>query len=151
MQIILKKDVPNLGYTDDLVEVKNGFARNYLIPQGFAIAATETNRKILNEVLKQRAFKIDKIKGEADVQAQLIDGLSITIATKVAPTTGKIYGSINAIQIADAIKEQHNKEVDRKKIFIVGETIKEIGTYKAMVKLYKNITAEITFEVIAEE
>ncbi|MFH1000687.1 MAG: 50S ribosomal protein L9 [Bacteroidota bacterium] len=151
MQIILKKDVPNLGYTDDVVEVKNGYARNYLIPQGFAIAANETNKKILKEVLKQRAFKVEKIKNEATAEAQSIDGLTVTIATKVAPTTGKIYGSINAIQIADAIKEQHNKEVDRKKIFIVGDSVKEIGTYKATVKLYKNISAEITFEVKAEE
>lgn len=150
MQIILKKDVPNLGYTDDTVDVKNGYANNYLIPQGFAIAATETNKKILKEVLKQRAYKIDKIRNEAKALATLLNGLSVTIATKAAPNTGKIYGSVNAIQIADAIKEQHNIEVDRKKIVINGDTVKELGTYKATAKLYKDIVAEITFVVVEE-
>ncbi|MCD6090379.1 MAG: 50S ribosomal protein L9 [Bacteroidales bacterium] len=150
MQIILKKDVQNLGYTDDTVEVKNGYARNYLIPQGFAIAANESNKKILAEVRKQRAFKIDKIRNEATAEAKLLDGLTVKIATKAA-TSGKIYGSVNAIQIADAIKEQHNYDVDRKKITIEGETIKEVGTYKAIAQLYKDIVAEITFEVITEE
>lgn len=150
MQIILKKDVPNLGYIDDKVEVKNGYARNYLIPQGFAIAANETNKKILKEVLKQRAFKIDKIRKEAEAEAKLLNGLTVTIATKAAPGTGKIYGSVNAIQLADAIKAQHNYDIDRKKITIDGENIKELGTYKATAKLYKDIVAEITFEVIEE-
>jgi large subunit ribosomal protein L9 len=150
MQIILKKDVPNLGYIDDIVEVKNGYARNYLIPQGFAIAANESNKKILSEVKKQRAFKIEKIRGEASAEAKLLDGLTVKIATKAA-ASGKIYGSVNAIQIADAIKEQHNYDVDRKKITIEGEAIKEVGTYKATAKLYKDIVANITFEVVNED
>lgn len=149
MQIILKKDVPNLGYTDDIVEVKNGYARNYLIPQGFAIAANETNKKVLNEVLKQRAFKIEKIRKEAQAEADLLNGLTVKIMTKAA-TSGKIYGSVNAIQIAEAIKEQHNYDVDRKKITLADDSVKEVGTYKATAKLYKDIVAEITFEVIAE-
>ncbi|MBN2236941.1 MAG: 50S ribosomal protein L9 [Bacteroidales bacterium] len=150
MQIILKKDVPNLGYTDDTVEVKSGYARNYLIPQGFAIAANDTNKKILKEVLKQRAFKIQKIRNEAEAEAKLLTGITVKINAKAA-TSGKIYGSVNAIQIADAIKEQHNYDVDRKKITIQGETIKEVGTYKATAKLYKDIVAEFTFEVVAED
>ncbi len=150
MQIILKKDVQNLGYTDDIVEVKNGYARNYLIPQGIAIAANDSNKKILAEVKKQRAFKIEKIRGEASAEAKLLDGLTVKIATKAA-ASGKIYGSVNAIQIADAIKEQHNYDVDRKKITIEGEAIKEVGTYKATAKLYKDIVANITFEVVNED
>ncbi|MDA3906609.1 MAG: 50S ribosomal protein L9 [Bacteroidales bacterium] len=150
MQIILKKDVQNLGYIDDILEVKDGYARNYLIPQGFAIAANDSNKKILSEVRKQRAFKIDKIRNEASAEAKLLDGLTVKIATKAA-ASGKIYGSVNAIQIAEAIKEQHNYDVDRKKITIEGETIKEVGTYKATAQLYKDIVAEITFEVVTEE
>ncbi len=150
MQIILKQDVQNLGYTDDIVEVKNGYARNYLIPQGFAIAANESNKKILAEVSKQRAYKIDKIRNEATAEAKLLDGLTVRIGAKAA-TSGKIYGSVNEIQIADAIKEQHNYDIDRKKITIDGETIKEVGTYKATAKLYKDIVASITFEVFTEE
>lgn len=150
MQIILKKDVQKLGYIDDIVEVKSGYARNYLIPQGFAIAANESNKKILAEVIKQRAYKIDKIRNEATAEAKLLDGLTVRIGAKAA-TSGKIYGSVNAIQIADAIKEQHNYDVDRKKITIEGETIKEVGTYKATAQLYKDIVASITFEVFNEE
>lgn len=150
MQIILKQDVQKLGYTDDIVEVKNGYARNYLIPQGFAIAANASNKKILAEVSKQRAYKIDKIRNEASAEAKLLDGLTVRIGAKAA-TSGKIYGSVNEIQIADAIKEQHNYDIDRKKITIDGETIKEVGTYKATAKLYKDIVAVITFEVFTEE
>lgn len=150
MKIILKKDVQNLGYKDDIVEVKNGYARNYLIPQGFAIAANDSNKKILAEVKKQYAHKIEKIRTEADAEAAKLDGLTVKIATKAA-ASGKIYGSVNAIQIAEAIKEQHNYDVDRKSITIEGETIKEVGTYKATAKLYKDIVATITFEVITEE
>ncbi len=150
MKIILKQDVPNLGYSDDIVEVKNGYARNYLIPQGFAIAANTSNKKILTEVRKQRAFKIDKIRNEASAEANLLNGITVRIAAKAA-ASGKIYGSVNAIQIADAIKEQHNYDVDRKKITIEGETIKEVGTYKATAKLYKDIVADITLEVFNED
>ena len=150
MQIILKKDVQNLGYTDDIVEVKNGYARNFLIPQGFAIAANTSNKKILAEVRKQRAYKIDKIRNEATAEAKLLDGLTVKIGAKAA-ASGKIYGSVNAIQIADAIKEQHSYDVDRKKITIEGEIIKEVGTYKATAQLYKDIVASITFEVFNEE
>jgi len=151
MKIILKQDVPNLGYSDDIVEVKSGYARNYLIPQGFAIAANESNKKILAEVMKQRAFKIDKIRKEAEAEAKLLNGITVTIGTKAAAETGKIYGSVNTIQIADAIKAQHNYDIDRKKITILdGDNIKELGTYKATAKLYKDIVAEITFEVVEE-
>jgi len=149
MEIILKKDVANLGYTNDIVTVKSGYARNYLIPQKFAISANEANRKVLAENLKQKSFKEEKIRNEASDRAKLLNGLALKIGAKVA-TSGKIFGSVNDIQLAEAIKTQHNFDVDRKTITINGEAIKEIGTYKAEISIYKDIKAEISFEVIAE-
>ena len=149
MDIILKKDIASLGYANDIVSVKSGYARNYLIPQRFAIVANEANKKVLAENMKQKAFKEEKIRNEASDRAKLIEGLTLKIGAKAA-SSGKIFGSVNAIQLADAIKEQHNYDVDRKTIHIEGEAIKEVGTYKATAKFYKDITAEFTFEVIAE-
>jgi len=149
MDIILKKDVTNLGYANDVVTVKSGYARNYLIPQGFAIVANDKNKKVLAENLKQKAFKEEKIRNEASDKAKLLDGLELKIGAKAA-SSGKIFGSVNDIQIADAIKDQHNYDVDRKTIKISGDAVKEVGTYKATITLYKDIKAEISFEVIAE-
>jgi large subunit ribosomal protein L9 len=149
MDIILKKDVTNLGYANDVVTVKSGYARNYLIPQGFAIVANDKNKKILAENLKQKAFKEEKVRNEASDKAKLLNGLELKIGAKAA-SSGKIFGSVNDIQIADAIKDQHNYEVDRKTIKISGDAVKEVGTYKATITLYKDIKAEISFEVIAE-
>lgn len=149
MEIILKKDVANLGYTNDIVTVKSGYARNYLIPQKFAIVANESNKKVLAENLKQKSFKEEKIRNEASDRAKLLDGLTLKIGAKAA-ASGKIFGSVNNIQISEAIKAQHNYDVDRKIINIDGDAIKEIGTYKAEIALYKDIKAEISFEVIAE-
>lgn len=149
MEIILKKDVANLGYTNDIVTVKSGYARNYLIPKKFAISANEANRKVLAENLKQKSFKEEKIRNEASDRAKLLNGLALKIGAKVA-ASGKIFGSVNDIQLAEAIKTQHNFDVDRKTITISGEAIKEIGTYKAEISIYKDIKAEISFEVIAE-
>jgi len=149
MDIILKKDVANLGYTNDVVSVKSGYARNYLIPQGYAISANEQNKKVLAENLKHKAYKEEKVRTEASDRAKLLNGLTLKIGAK-ASTNGKIFGSVNEIQLADAIKDQHNYDVDRKMITISGDPVKEIGTYKAVVKLYKDIQAEFSFEVIAE-
>ncbi len=149
MEIILKKDVANLGYANDIVTVKSGYARNYLIPKKFAISANEANKKVLAETLKQKSFKEEKIRNEASDRAKLLDGLTLKIGAKVA-ASGKIFGSVNDIQLAEAIKEQHNLEVDRKTIVITGDAIKEIGTYKAEISIYKDIKAEISFEVVAE-
>lgn len=149
MDIILKKDVTNLGYANDIVTVKSGYARNYLIPTGFAIAANDSNKKVLAENLKQKAYKEDKIRNTASDKAKLLEGLTVKIGAKAA-STGKIFGSVNDIQLADAIKTQHNQEIDRKMITIEGDAVKEVGTYKATVKFYKDITAEISFEVVAE-
>ncbi len=149
MEVILKQDVANLGYKDDQVKVKNGYARNYLIPEGFAIMANETNKKIHAENLKQRAFKLEKIKNEAETMAKALENVVVKIGAK-AGTSGKIYGSVNSIQIAEALKEQYNYEIDRKKITIDGESVKELGTYKAKINLHKEIKAEISFEVFGE-
>ncbi len=149
MEVILKQDVPNLGYANETVKVKPGFARNYLLPKGMAILATGSNRKVLAENLKQQAFKADKIKHEATDMATRLENLVVKIGAKAAES-GKIFGSVNTIQIAQALKDQYNLDVDRKKIHIEHDHIKEIGTYKARINLHKEIATEITFEVFAE-
>jgi large subunit ribosomal protein L9 len=147
MEVILKQDIENLGYKDDIVTVKNGYGRNYLIPQGFAILATVTNKKVVAENKKQKSYKEDKIRNEATTIAKTLETLTLKIGAK-AGTSGKIFGSVNAIQIAQALKEQFNFEFDRKNIEVDGESIKELG--KAKVKLHKEISAEVSFEVFAE-
>jgi len=149
MEIILKQDIAGLGFTNDLVNVKNGFARNYLIPQGMAIAASESSKKIREEDLKQKSFKEEKNRKDAEEFAKALENLAVKIGAK-AGTSGKIFGSVNALQIAEAIKEQHNLDVDRKKIFLKGDAVKEIGTYKAQILLHKEVIVDISFEVIAE-
>ena len=149
MEIILKKDVTKLGYANDIVTVSNGYARNYLIPQGYAVLATATNKKIVAENVKQRAFKAAKLKTEAEDIAKSIEAVSVRIGAKAAQN-GKIYGSVNALQIAEALKEQANIEVDRKKIIIDGESVKEVGEYVAKINLGKEVSANIKFEVYAE-
>lgn len=148
MQVILKEDILNLGYKDDIVSVKDGYGRNYLIPQGKAVIASESARKELAENLKQRAHKIAKIKQDAQDLAAKIEGISLTIATK-ASATGKIYGSVTNIQIAEALAKLGH-EIDRK-IIVVKDAVKEIGSYKAVVKLHKEVNVEIPFEVVTEE
>jgi large subunit ribosomal protein L9 len=149
MEIILKQDMLNLGYENEVVKVKNGYARNYLIPQGMAILATSTNKKILAEVNKQKSFKEQKLRKEADIMAQLLNKIVLKIGAK-AGTSGKIFGSVNAIQIVDALKTQHGYEIDKRKVSVDGESIKELGSYKSTVSLYKDIKAELKFEVVAE-
>ena len=150
MEIILKQDVNKLGYKDEIVKVRDGYANNYLIPQGYAMVATPSNKKILAENLKQRAFKEAKIKQDAEAFAETLNKVEgLKIAAK-ASESGKIFGSVNTIQIADAIKAQFDIDVDRKKISIVGDAIKEVGTHKLVVSVYKEIKSEITFEVYAE-
>ena len=149
MEIILKKDVNNLGYTHDVVNVKDGFGRNYLIPQGFAVLATDSNKKMNAETLRQKSYKEAKTRTEAEKLLKALENITVKIGAK-AGTTGKIYGSVNAIQISEAIKEQFNYEIDRKKIHLDGDSIKELGAYKATIKLHKDIQASINFEVIAE-
>lgn len=149
MEIILKQDVPNLGYAHDIITVKDGFARNYLIPEGFAVMATESAKKVNAENIRQKSFKAAKLKNEAEVVAKSLENIVVKIGAK-ATETGKIYGSVNSIQIAAALKEQFNIEIDRKKIHVDGESIKELGSYKADVNLNKEVHASVNFEVIAE-
>ena len=148
MEIILKQNVPNLGYKDDIVNVRDGYGRNYLIPQGMAIVATESAKKILAENKKQRAHKEEKIKNDAIELRSKIESLTIVIGTK-ASSNGKIFGSVNNIQIAEAIQKQ-GVEIDRKSILVKGENVKELGKYVAKVKLHKEVEFELPFEVVAE-
>ncbi|MBQ8423781.1 MAG: 50S ribosomal protein L9 [Coprobacter sp.] len=148
MQVILKEDILNLGYKDDVVTVKSGYGRNYLIPQGKAVIATPSALKQLAENNKQRAHKLEKIKQDAIELAAKLEGVALTIATK-ASATGKIYGSVTNIQIAEALAKLGH-EIDRK-IIVVKEAVKELGAFKATVKLHKEVSVEIPFEVVAEE
>ena len=148
MKIILKEDIANLGYKDDVVEVKSGYGRNYLIPQGKAVIASPGALKQLAETLKQRAHKIAKIKADAEAKAATLEGVALTITAKTS-ATGVIYGSVGNVQVAEELAKLGH-EVDRK-IIVVKETIKEVGSYKAVVKLHKEVSVEIPFEVVAEE
>lgn len=149
MEIILKQDINNLGYKNDIVNVKPGYARNFLVPQGLAIVATERNRKILAEEIRQQAHKAEKIKNEALEMAKALEGLKLTIGAK-ASESGKIFGSVNNIQIANAIKEANNLEIDRKQITLNEENIKELGEYQAKIRLHKEVVVEVPFTVVAE-
>lgn len=147
MKIILKENVPNLGYKDDVVEVKDGYGRNYLIPQGIAIIASTAALKRLAEDQKQRAHKIAKMRAEAEAAAAALEGVKLTIGAKTS-ATGTVFGSVNTIQIADALeKAGHN--VDRK-LIVLKEPVKEVGVYKATIKFLKDVVAEIEFEVVSE-
>ncbi|OQX98944.1 MAG: 50S ribosomal protein L9 [Bacteroidetes bacterium 4572_117] len=147
MEIILKQYIANLGHKDDIVDVKNGYGRNYLIPQGLAILATKSARKVHSENLKQRAHKEEKLKNEALKLAETFEDVEIKIGAKTS-STGKIFGSVNTIQIAD-ILNQKGIEVDRKKISIK-ETVKEVGKYTAVVKLHREVEVKLDFEVFSE-
>lgn len=149
MEIILKQDVINLGYKDDIVTVKNGYANNYLLPQGLAIIATPVSKKIHAEDMRQRAFKEEKIRKDAETLQAALNGKSVRIAAKVGEQ-GQLFGAVNSIQVADALKEQHNYDVDRKKIVLDGSKIKSEGNYTAIINIHKDIKAEINLEVVAE-
>lgn len=149
MEIILKQDVPNLGHKDDIVVVKNGYATNYLIPQGFATMATPSAKKVHAENMRQRAHKEAKLREDAQALAEKLNEMQVTIATKVS-STGKIFGSVNNIQVADALAAK-GFEIDRRNISITGEDkLQEVGVYEAVVKCYKDIKATIKIEVVGE-
>lgn len=148
MEIILKQDMPGLGHKDDIIDVKKGYARNYLIPKGYAMLATKQAKKIHSENLKQRAHKEEKIKNEAMDLAGKLEGTSLTIGAKTS-STGKIFGSVNTIQIAEALQKE-GFEIDRKNISLSEENIKNVGKYKAGIKLHREVSVEIDFEIVAE-
>lgn len=147
MKLILKENVVGLGYKDDVVEVKDGYGRNYLIPQGLAIIASNAALKQLAEDQKQRAHKIAQIKAEAEAAAKALEGVKLTIGAKTS-ATGTVFGSVNSIQIADAL-EKLGHNVDRKIIFLK-EPVKEVGVYTATIKFHKEVVTEIEFEVVSE-
>jgi large subunit ribosomal protein L9 len=148
MEVILKQDMGTLGYKDDIVTVKDGYARNYLIPQGIAINATAAAKKQHAEILKQRQHKEEKIREEASALADKLADIKLTIGAKTS-SKGKIFGSVNTIQIAESLSEK-GFEVDRKNISIKEELIKEVGSYTATVRLHKEVKVEIPFEIVAE-
>jgi large subunit ribosomal protein L9 len=146
MEIILTQDIKNLGYKNDLKSVKPGYARNYLIPKGFAIPATSGNKKMLEETIRQRSVKEQKlVTGYQSIEAALTKE-TIKVGAKVSEK-GKIFGSINSTQIADAIKETGH-DVNRKQITISDDNIKTVGTYTAKVRLHKEVEFEISFEIV---
>ena len=148
MDVILKQDVERLGAKNDIVAVKNGYARNYLIPQGFAVAATESARKVVAETIRQQSHKALKALEDAKALADKMSGVSVKIGAK-AGESGKIFGSVNNIQVAEALTAA-GYEVERKHIDLGTDTIRDLGSYTATVKLHKEVSAEVTFEVVAE-
>jgi large subunit ribosomal protein L9 len=137
-----------LGNKNDVVTVRNGYARNYLIPKGMAITATESAKKVIAENIKQQAHKEAKVKAEAEQLAKKLEGVKLTIGAKTS-STGKIFGSVNNIQIAEALAEK-GFEIDRKSISLSEDQVKEVGTYKAEIKLHREVKVSIEFEVVSE-
>ena len=147
MKIILKEDVRGLGYKDDVVEVKDGYGRNFLIPTGKAVVATPSALKVLAENQRQRAHKIAQLKADAEAAAAALEGVALTIGAKTS-ATGTIFGSVNAIQIAEAL-EKLGHNVDRK-LIILKDNVKEVGKYTATIQFHKEVSVEVPFEVVAE-
>lgn len=148
MEIILKKNVDKLGYKDELVTVKPGYGRNFLIPQGYASLATASAKKAHAEVMKQKAHKETKILAEAEVIAAKLADLTVTISTKVGEN-GKIFGSVNTVQLSEALKAA-GFDIDRKSLKIKDEPIKEVGTFEAEANLHKGVKPTFKFEVVGE-
>ncbi len=148
MEIILKKDVAQLGHADDIVEVKTGYAVNYLIPQGYATLATPSAKKVLAENLRQRAHKEAKFIADAEALAAKLAETTVSVAAKVSEN-GKIYGSVTTAQIADALVAA-GINVDKKDITVISDSVKELGTFEASVKCYKAIKGTFKFEIVAE-
>lgn len=149
MELILKQDVTNLGFKDDVVTVKGGYGRNYLIPQGYAVLATPSAKKALEETLKQKAYKEKKIVEEAKEIAKTLKALSLKLAKKVSGE-GKLFGSVTPIDLAEVLAGQ-NITVDKKYITISGGSVKAIGKYQATIRLHRGVVVELQFEVIPEK
>lgn len=147
MEVILKEDIVNLGFKGDVVTVKDGYGRNYLIPNKQAVLATESAKKMLAEDNKQRAHKLEQIKAAAEELAQKLDGIKLSIGAKTS-STGKIFGAVGAIQISEALAKLGH-EVDRR-LISVKDSVKEVGSYTAVAKLHKEVSVEIAFDVVAE-
>lgn len=148
MEVILKKNVDNLGYTNDVVTVKPGYGRNFLIPQGYAVLATASAKKAHEEIMKQKSHKESKILAEAQELGTKLEGTSVKIVTKVGEK-GKIFGSVNTLQLSEALKAE-GVEIDRKSLKIKDEPIREVGSYEATANLHKDVQATFSFEVVGE-
>ena len=148
MELILKKDVENLGFADDIVTVKSGYGRNFLIPQGLAVLATPSTKKVLAETLKQRAFKEKKIVDDAKEEAEKLNGLEIKIASK-AGNDNKLFGSVSNANLAEALEDE-GVEIDKKYITIAGGLIKRTGQYEATIRFHREVVEKLVFEVVAE-
>jgi large subunit ribosomal protein L9 len=148
MELILRQDVENLGFKDDVVTVKNGYGRNYLIPQGFATLATSSAKKVLAENLKQKAYKEEKLVNEANTIAKAILDLEIKITAKTGTGT-KLFGSVNNIDLVAAI-EKAGHTIERKFIKVIGGSVKRTGKYEAKIRLHRDVIVDFPFEVIAE-
>ncbi|MCF6307680.1 MAG: 50S ribosomal protein L9 [Flavobacteriaceae bacterium] len=149
MELILKQDVENLGFTDDLVTVKNGYGRNFLLPQGLAVLATPSTRKVLAETLKQRAFKEKKIIEDAQSEANKLNGLEIKIASKTGEGD-KLFGSVSNANLAEALKKE-DVSIDKKFISIAGGLIKRTGQYEAKIRFHRDVISNFSFDVVAEK
>ena len=148
MELILKQDVENVGFKDDLVTVKNGFGRNFLIPQGVAILATVSAKKVLAETLKQRAYKEEKLIKDATVIADAIKALEIKISAKTGDGS-KLFGSVNNINVAEAL-EKAGHTIEKKFIKVEGGNVKRLGKYNAAIRLHRAVIVDLTFDVVAE-
>ncbi len=149
MELILKQDVENLGFKDDVVTVKNGYGRNYLIPQGYAVLATSSAKKVLAENLKQRAFKEAKLVEDANKLAETVKGYELKIASKVG-SGDKLFGSVNNADVAVALAKE-GTEIEKKFIKVTGGNVKRLGKYNAAIRLHRSVIADIVFEVVAEK
>lgn len=148
MEVILKKNVDKLGYKDEVVAVKNGYGRNFLIPQGYAALATESAKKAHTEVMRQKSHKESQIKEAAEAVATKLNGLTVKVAAKIGES-GKIFGSINTVALVASLAAE-GIEIDRKSVTIVNEPIKEVGTYEAIANLHKEVKQSFNFEVVGE-
>ena len=148
MELILRQDVDGVGFKDDIVTVKNGYGRNYLIPQGSAILATSSAKKVLAENLKQRAYKEQKVVDDAKQVAEALNELEIRISAKVV-TGDKLFGSVNNINIAEALVKE-GQEIDKKYINVIGGSVKRLGKYNAIIRLHREVSVDLPFEVIAQ-
>ena len=148
MEVILKKNVDNCGYVNEIVTVKPGYGRNFLIPQGYAILATASAKKAHAEIMKQKSHKKSKVMAEAEELGKKLEATSVKIITKVGEK-GKIFGSVNTVQLSEALKAE-GLEIDRKSLKIKEEPIREIGTYEATANLHKDVKTTFSFEVVGE-
>lgn len=147
MELILKQDIKNLGYANDVVKVRNGYGLNYLIPRGLAVIASETNKKVNDEVIRQRAHKISKLKDDAEKVKNEIENVVLTVSAKVGEN-GKLFGSVTTQQLADILKKMGH-DIDKRQISMPNEHIKTVGTYTAEIALHREVNVPVNFEVVA--